>query len=66
MIVSQVRAEDGEDLDDEDDLTGQAEGDADEDEGDPTAEDEDLDEEEPGARASAPEGEAGDDGARDR
>ena len=58
-------AEDGEDLDNEDDLTGQAEGGADEDEGDPTAEDEDLDEEEPGARASAPEGEAGDDGAGD-
>ncbi len=60
-------AEDGEDLDDEDDLTDQAEDDADaDDEGDPTAEDEDLDEEEPGARASVPEGEAGDDGARDR
>ena len=56
------------DLDDDDDLTLQAaddKGDAD-DEGDPTAEGEDLGEEELGARASAPDGEAGDDGARDR
>ncbi|MGB6615335.1 hypothetical protein [Trebonia sp.] len=63
------QAEDDEgDADDEGDLTAEADGDEDDvaDEDDPDEEDEDLDGEGLGGRASALEGEARDDGARDR
>ncbi|MGZ4627130.1 MAG: Replicase polyprotein 1ab [Kineosporiaceae bacterium] len=63
------QAEDDEgDADDEGDLTTEADGDEDnvDDEDDPDEEDEDLDGEGLGGRAGAIEGEARDDGARDR
>jgi tetratricopeptide (TPR) repeat protein len=63
------QAEDDErDADDEGDLTAEADGDEDHagDEDDPDEEDEDLDGEGLGGRAGAIEGEARDDGARDR
>ena len=63
------QAEDDEgDADDEGDLTAEADGDEDnvDDEDDPDEEDEDLDGEGLGGRAGAIEGEARDDGARDR
>lgn len=63
------QAEDDEgDADDEGDLTAEADGDEDDvaDEDDPDEEDEDLDGEGLGTRAGAIEGEARDDGARDR